>query len=489
MTGTLAEASMIDHARVSMEGDGVASQLFELLWKKDMTSGLSIDLRIPDTVLYKFNAPTVWYFTSVDGSIKRKRKEKVNSERIYQEFMRKASPSGIVAYFVADHREDVDELGRPPADPPARATVEYFDEEGLRGFLFNESLSRGNGFLQKFIHPKGDHNNMMRALWSPKVCVLERRVNRRKVMDQRLGVNERAVTFEGMDFHSETLPVHGSSLVVSVHSIAESMAEHVAAVTGEGIVISRLALNFKTDAKDRLWLLFASSVRLQDEFQRSGRLDRATKEALSRRGLSNSPLEIDAVPVVPAHALERGRAADACALRRCPTCAARSPPGGAFEISYRVLLEYEEFRAKAAPRRGAAAGDSAMELDLGAATGGGEPAVPQVIRRLHPRLTAEEFERHRHDAAFLHKVATVCEDCYLLYSSPQIGALTPGDDAAAPSAAPQRLRRLPSLPLLLPPVAANAGDLSGTGRLEPDRLRMRRDATLRKLGRRYEEEE
>ncbi len=44
---------------------------------------------------------------------------------------------------------------------------------------------------------------IIRAIWSPKVCLLERRVNVRKLMDERFSMYERAVTFEGEEFHSE----------------------------------------------------------------------------------------------------------------------------------------------------------------------------------------------------------------------------------------------------------------------------------------------
>jgi hypothetical protein len=39
---------------------------------------------------------------------------------------------------------------------------------------------------------------VIRALWSPKVCLLERRQNIRKLMDTRFSIYERAVTYEGV---------------------------------------------------------------------------------------------------------------------------------------------------------------------------------------------------------------------------------------------------------------------------------------------------
>lgn len=44
---------------------------------------------------------------------------------------------------------------------------------------------------------QGTHNSMIRAIWSPKVCLMERRANVRHIFDRRFGLYERAVTYEG----------------------------------------------------------------------------------------------------------------------------------------------------------------------------------------------------------------------------------------------------------------------------------------------------
>lgn len=43
---------------------------------------------------------------------------------------------------------------------------------------------------------------MVRAIWSPKMCLLERRVNSRQLHDRRYGIHERAVTYDGPDIFS-----------------------------------------------------------------------------------------------------------------------------------------------------------------------------------------------------------------------------------------------------------------------------------------------
>ena len=73
--------------------------------------------------------------------------------------------------------------------PPS--TVEFLDLEGLNNFLYNRPKEHSNGVLQRFIEPKGTKNEMIRAVWSPKVCLLERAENIHHLHDHRYGLYER----------------------------------------------------------------------------------------------------------------------------------------------------------------------------------------------------------------------------------------------------------------------------------------------------------
>ena len=112
-------------------------------------------------------------------------------------------------------------------------------------------------------HTQGPRNAVIRAIWSPKVCVVERRTNRHGIHDRRFGLYERAVTYDGPDHHSEATPLRGTLLVGKLERVCQELAAHVAAVTGQRQRIARCVLNFKVDAQDRIHFLFSSSIRLQ----------------------------------------------------------------------------------------------------------------------------------------------------------------------------------------------------------------------------------
>lgn len=480
------EARSLAGQGASIEGDGVAVQLFELLWKRDLRSHSSLTVSIPDTVVFRFDFVSGWYFTSVDGTVKRKTRAKLTNDSIYEEFTKRPTPSGVVAYFVATGPRST-ESGRT-----SKPTVEYFGPEGLRDFLFN-CPGKGDGILQRFIEPKGEKNSMMRALWSPKVCVLERRVNRLSLRDARYNAYERVVTFEGPEFKSESAPVRGSAMVAKVHEIADGIVHHVAGVTHDSTHISRLALNFKVDAKDRLWLLFASSVRLRGPLPlRASQADSGCR-----------PLEADAMLRVPEHAIplvQASRSSGPVPVHRlscCPTCEQHVEDDCLFDVSYKMLVEGAEGHRRASRSRTASrearAVQAAQDEDSDKAVGSrmprlssapelrGRTAVPAVMRQLHPRLTSDEFCRLREDVAFLSRTIPVCEDCFLHFTSLQLGEVS---FAAAKRRVAEASPRLDGREAEEENAMASfVEDIQyfGTQDLDPERLRRRRSLTRHRI--------
>ena len=44
---------------------------------------------------------------------------------------------------------------------------------------------------------------VLRIIWSPKICVFERKENLKELYDSRFDMYERVVTYEGEEFHSK----------------------------------------------------------------------------------------------------------------------------------------------------------------------------------------------------------------------------------------------------------------------------------------------
>ena len=199
-------------------GDGVIENLFHYLWLKDEFDK-GPKLNVPDTIIYKYRQPSAWYFTSKDGTIKKKTKFNLTNVRIEEAFTRNVHGSDICGYYLS-----------LPENRDEQYTIEYFDADALHHFLYHREKVN-NGLIQRFIEPKGTRNTMIRAIWSPKVCMLERRMNVHRLQDKRYGMYERAVTYEGPEFNSQAAPVRGTLLPAAVQDVCARLVDHVKEVS------------------------------------------------------------------------------------------------------------------------------------------------------------------------------------------------------------------------------------------------------------------
>jgi hypothetical protein len=135
---------------------------------------------------------------------------------------------------------------RSKMDKNVKTYYEFLDRKKFLEFLY-EREKPYNGILQKWVDPKGDNNHILRIIWSPKMCLFERKENIRPLNNKKLDLYERSVTYEGKEFNSKVLPVKGILVPNKMQVIANSIAKHVSNVTFERVRPARMILNFKLD--------------------------------------------------------------------------------------------------------------------------------------------------------------------------------------------------------------------------------------------------
>ncbi len=457
---------------MSLFSDGINDELFYLLWcKNDLPFQQAPSLHLPSTIIYKCGSPVAWYFTSSkSGKILKKSKANLLSVRIEEEFTKHEIAGDIVAYYLTlpnvflDGEEDDDATTAGPAaatsgphvqtetqhpgtgasaSPTSNSNddtrIEYFDKAGLHRFLFNRS--KDCGILQQFVEPQGPRNSMIRAIWSPKLCVAERRSNIRHIYDRRFGLYERAVTYEGPDHHSQATPLRGNVLSLLIQDVCKDMVEHIAEVTYHKQRIARIVCNFKVDARGRLFFLWSSSIRLEetetlDSHQQEQQLQ---QQQSRRRGPPSSssssppppasPLPPPLPPLPNPDSLLNLRAqlclppdlelADTASHRpngppkpllaqECPACQAKAASVCFHPVTYKMVVGLHD-----------------KTLTASAAAGGGnkkkgkddEAVVPPLLRALHPELAnVGVYRRCLQDPVFQQKQVLVCEECFLRHA-------------------------------------------------------------------------
>ena len=308
-----------------LDGDGIIDNIYHFLWTKDTIFHRDPSVYISHTILYKYNKPYYWYFTSVvDHKLKKKNLINLNKDHIKKVFLKNVSESGIVCYFIY---EKMNKSSKYESDKPTYETImkkimgnfdnikskeenkndkrikssnpnkryikkdkikldnknyiiEYYDENHFIDFL-NNKIKHDEGILQKFIDPKGEYNTIYRITWSPKLSLFEKCSNLRKLNDKHFDIYERAVTYDGEEFQSKIEPLKGRLLPERMQQIALNIAEHVSNITLEKIKIIRMILNFKVDKKDRIIFLWCSSLRI-DQGQRKKNLINVDNKSLSK---------------------------------------------------------------------------------------------------------------------------------------------------------------------------------------------------------------
>eukprot|EP01012_Entosiphon_sulcatum_P036527 TRINITY_DN4656_c0_g1_i2.p1 TRINITY_DN4656_c0_g1~~TRINITY_DN4656_c0_g1_i2.p1 ORF type:complete len:838 (+),score=131.35 TRINITY_DN4656_c0_g1_i2:42-2555(+) len=241
-----------------LEGDGTQVNLFHYLCKK----GQNLDeerlhFRIPDTIVF-YNFPMVWYYWSeTKKEICKKGGKELERNNILLAMKKKKEESGnrdcdILASFLS-HRQDSEE-----------DSITFFNEAELDEFLANREQVQQHGLLQQFVYPRGERNEMIQAVWSPRLCLVNKRVSRFKLNDKKYTRTERAITFEGATHYSEEA-LCAPSVHHKVKEGCVSFADHFKSVE-HSYAISRMVLYFKEDKKDGrlLWLIFSSSFRINE---------------------------------------------------------------------------------------------------------------------------------------------------------------------------------------------------------------------------------
>jgi len=432
-------ASGSDSAPTLRDHDGFIESLYHLLWVKNINGESCPEVRVPDVVIYKYRIPAYWYFTGSDGQLKRKNKTSIVNKKIYAEFTKGAkTPQDVVAYHISE-RVSADGDGSP------ETSITYFDSRTLHEFLFHQQ-KEDDGCLQKFVWPKGAHNSMIQAAWSPQICLLERRVNLHRLDSTRVPLQQRCCTYEGGEHLSEITPVRGTLLPDRVQTLCQAMTAHIRTTTPEHKQISRLLLNFKSDAQDNVWLLWASSVRIAPAAVDPSASSASFSAAGAPAGAPAFAETTAHTPVSPqkfSPAAERMTSAMASlgADGECPFSGRPLDKRHPYHLTYKAVIEHA---ARLARREEKADGDDEAGYE-----------VPALLLTVAPELTLSQYLVEKTNPIFLFRRVLVAEETYLEFTQGvAAGTLpaalplhrlfkdTPGYTSSAPSLAASSVSQL-----------------------------------------------
>eukprot|EP01138_Halocafeteria_seosinensis_P010341 gb/GECG01010559.1/.p1 GENE.gb/GECG01010559.1/~~gb/GECG01010559.1/.p1 ORF type:complete len:1970 (+),score=290.76 gb/GECG01010559.1/:1-5910(+) len=261
-SGVQGVADLLKKYPLNTASPEVYANTFHYLWTKDALHRNPAGVRIPHTVIYRHRQAYSWFFTSKDGSIKRKNKQNIHNTTIEQTFLKaKNEECDIVAKFVdlSSSRSQQQQAGD---NEEACQLVEYFTASGLRDFLFSRRKPI-SGVLQTFIAPKGIYSSTIRVMWTPRIGHVERRVNVNKLSDTRLSPHERCATYDGESHLSCVVQVKGNRLPEQCKGICDNVAQHIQNVSAERFKVTGIIADMRIDSRGTLWFLAVSSLRVE----------------------------------------------------------------------------------------------------------------------------------------------------------------------------------------------------------------------------------
>lgn len=223
---------------------GIYDKLYHLLWSKpEYLNKNTLNINLPDTILFENRQPLFWYFSNPKGKILKKKTEKIRIEEIMERFGQNQNKSGILAYFISEI--SYDEYNTKGFCIFLKITIIHSHKNSrstrdqifrFRQFKFNIffifigflSLHIGtflndrtnkfpNGILQRFIDPYAGKNSkpqifcsfnlskvLIQMIWGKNVTVLTKRINTKNIFNKKVDIYEKCCTFDGPEIYSDS---------------------------------------------------------------------------------------------------------------------------------------------------------------------------------------------------------------------------------------------------------------------------------------------
>ena len=377
----------------------------------------------------KLHQVQYWFFTSkVNGQILKKRRANSNAREILEAWGKKIRkhPCDLFAYTMHSEEMDGGTHGIHQDHREGKTTVEGHSFATLRELFKGKKHS--NGIVQRFVLPKGGKNTVIKAAWSPSMCLVERRVNVHGVTDKRVPMGDRLVTFEGPEHLSESMPLAPAALLGrKVQFLCNSVAQHVLEVTQGHCRIASMVLHFKVDEDNKLWLLFCSSLRL------AGRAS-----GLARNSINLSPnFEVYQKKTTVIQGGKGTRSILVPELVECPGCSALCSLTTLCQVTFKAAIQAHRkaHRQPAASENQRVAFVARAGAGLGEVGGQGWEApgpVPPLLLKAYGDISPASFRILQSDPTFLYRHADVCEKCCLEITSVSIADLETENPSAFP---------------------------------------------------------
>eukprot|EP00906_Rhabdomonas_costata_P027705 RCo039311 len=270
--------------------------LYNFIFKKDKKYQ---HVRIPETVVYEHGFARVWYYYEGSTLYRHSPKEVADNKLIYNTFKRSTDrrKDAVVAIYItyADPSTQQNPLTSLLRDKENRAynadrrglwtdvyipatvtaastmetvsvfgvgdekfTIQFFTREQLKSFI-NERPKGERGVLQRFIRSRLPRNEIIKAVWTPYLCMVHRRQNVHRYADPQYALYERSVTEKMHVNHVEEGQI-APTQAERVRQFCCRLVEDLRAMEGPARSVTQMVVFFKFDRQCQLHIVFCPVI-------------------------------------------------------------------------------------------------------------------------------------------------------------------------------------------------------------------------------------
>ncbi|CAD8113405.1 unnamed protein product [Paramecium primaurelia] len=368
--------------KFQLEGCGFNFNLIHLLWLQDPIFKNNIRLDIPDTIQILQGQPHFWYY-SVDSQIMRKSKTKLNLESILKDFVKDKNDNHEICAVWITKKDNQTEF------------------EFLSQYLLCQLISQMNyeteGYLQKFIYPKSEKNEVIKCTWGNNLCYFEVFTNKYPIMMQKADIYQRAVTFETQNGPVEQSTLKGTQFCQRLELLCGLIMSHVINVTQNQKEITLMELIFKLSKKGQIYLIICSNLSTSNV---------PTKFSLPDFSITKK---------VTKELLNYPKAITLSDNSKCIVCDEEKNQIEFSKVKLKELIHYWE---SGSDHRSQVQSPKSHRLHAQLIKIDPTQLIPRVIKLMYPRMSLEEYQEFRNNTVFINQTISLCSYCFTkLYQS------------------------------------------------------------------------
>ncbi|KAE9005419.1 hypothetical protein PR001_g17454 [Phytophthora rubi] len=366
-------------------------QLYAYLWSKasvdeDGTGKRVFSFVLTDTVVFKRQKPTKWFFTSKQerGKVLCRTKRFLSTTRVMQEFLVPRWAPNTLPKLDNDKQilATYAYLDRTSVYGEMCMAVEHLDKDGLENLLEDREMP-SLSVLQRFIPTKSGYNHTIRSVYTVDGCSVQKCISPFLLSDEKVSMVKRTATFEVNDPLLRHRDVTDKEVLKTVEKINGEIAAHLEPIVGKEMV--RFVNYFKIGADHRIYLLWSSMLSF----------DAGIKGAAKSYGLSvgSHVLGAAAVPsnVEDSDAVATNQSLIGCTaqLKVCPNCNQMLPRDQVeYVVTYRSIIRQFE--------RDDVENNSEEDAN----------SIPTLLRAISGPIQAERFKQLKQTATYLQASAS-----------------------------------------------------------------------------------